>query len=166
MSLSRPHPILSSAGSSPAKVCKATVQSWFLSGRYRTESLLKHWSSNKGGCCLLSSDCQDVIEDVEHVLQLCPALDVTRKNLLEFNEVFIKKLELPDIGILIQQLCSTKNEYFCQFLIDCSSLPQVIILAQHYGPSILRPLYEVSRTWIFSLHRERLRRLGRWNSGG
>ena len=107
MSLSRPHPILSSAGSSPAKVCKATVQSWFLSRRYRTESLLKHWSSNKGGCCLLSSDCQDVIEDVEHVLQFCPALEVTRKNLLEFNEVFIKKLELPDIGILIRQLCST-----------------------------------------------------------
>ena len=43
MSLSRPHPLLSSAGSSPSKVSMASVQALMLSGRYRTQSLMRHW---------------------------------------------------------------------------------------------------------------------------
>ena len=54
MSLCKPHPLWRTAGSSPAKVTKATVQALLLSGRYRTEGLMKHWSSNKSGFCLLS----------------------------------------------------------------------------------------------------------------
>ena len=127
---------------------------------------MKHWSSNRYGYCLLSPNRQESLEDVEHVLQICPALEETRKNLLEYNEVFIRKLELPEIGPLIKQLCSPNNKNFCQFLIDCSSLPQVILLAQQYGFSVLQSLYEVSRTWVFALYCERLNRLGRWSSGG
>ena len=46
MSLASPHPLWTSTGSSPYEVAKAIQQARFLSGRYRTESLCKHWSNN------------------------------------------------------------------------------------------------------------------------
>ena len=47
MSIQKSHPLWTTAGSSPAKVAKATVQALMLLGRYRTESLTKHWGLNK-----------------------------------------------------------------------------------------------------------------------
>ena len=69
------------AFSSPSKICKATIQASFLSGRYHTEALTRHWSTNKSGSCLLSSACQaqNLREDVRHILQFCPALQSVRK---------------------------------------------------------------------------------------
>ena len=53
-SLSSPHPLWTTAGSSPYEVKKAVVQARMLSGRYRTEMLRRHWSENKEGHCLFS----------------------------------------------------------------------------------------------------------------
>ena len=50
-SLQHPHPILWTAYPNPYEVAKAVVQCRMLSGRYRTELLAKHWSSNKHGFC-------------------------------------------------------------------------------------------------------------------
>ena len=47
-SLSTPHPIWTSAGSSPYKIKKAVVKARMLSGRYRMECLRRHWSENTG----------------------------------------------------------------------------------------------------------------------
>ena len=44
MSLSSPHPLWLSAGTSPYEVIKATVQATMLYGRFRTEKLCRHWS--------------------------------------------------------------------------------------------------------------------------
>ena len=65
MSLMTPHPVFATAGSSPYEVCKAHAQALFLSGRYRTELLCKHWSENSGGFCRMPS-CkgQNLVEDV------------------------------------------------------------------------------------------------------
>ena len=52
MSLKKPHPIWATAGSSTYEVSKAIQQARFLSGRYRSESLMKHWNNkNKQGYC-------------------------------------------------------------------------------------------------------------------
>jgi hypothetical protein len=71
-SLSKPHPLWSTAGSSPYQVAKATIQAKMLSGRYRTERLMRFWSKNKEGLCLLPS-CSELHlqEDLEHILVHC-----------------------------------------------------------------------------------------------
>ena len=51
MSLCHPHPIWTSAGSSPFETKKATVQARMLSGRYRTCWLRRHWSGDQTGMC-------------------------------------------------------------------------------------------------------------------
>ena len=53
MSLARPHRLYTTAGASPYEVTKACVQGVFLSGRYRTELLCRHWSSNAEEYCFL-----------------------------------------------------------------------------------------------------------------
>ena len=57
MSLTKCHPLYTSCGSSPWEVEKAVTQSLLLSGRYRLESLTRHWTpGNRGGLCSLP-DC-------------------------------------------------------------------------------------------------------------
>ena len=86
MSLMKPHPIFSSAGPSPYETTKAAVQALFLSGRYRTERLCRHWSSNKGGHCLLPACAEHkILEDEEHILLHCASLSNTREWLVSFT---------------------------------------------------------------------------------
>ena len=82
-SLSKPHPLWTTAGASPYQVAKATIQAKMLSGRYRTEKLSRFWFKNKGGYCLLPS-CSGfkVEEDLEHILAIHARIglvDFTRK---------------------------------------------------------------------------------------
>ena len=165
MSLTRPHHLWVTAGSSPPKICMASVQANLLSGRYRTEALARHWSQNKMGVCMVSSECSNsgTVEDIQHFLQVCPAFVGVRNSMASYTIEVTNKLD-DYLKMQIRTLCSPSNENFCQFLLDCSTLPIVISLTQSYGSHILSVLFEISRTWIFSLHRERLRRLGRWTS--
>ena len=161
MSLCRPHPLFSSAGSSPSKVSMATVQALMLSGRYRTEYLLRYWSSNSNGFCKLSPECSIKIEDVQHIVQICPALADTRETLREFTNKYVSNL-LPTLSTLILKFCVPSHPNFCDFLLDCSTIPEVVCLVQSLGGDVYTPLFDVTRTWIYVLHRERLKRLNRW----
>ena len=67
LSLTKPHPLWTTTGSSPVRVSMATVQAQMLSGRFRTEKLCSHWSKNKAGVCLLSEDCSLEIDDIKHI---------------------------------------------------------------------------------------------------
>jgi len=71
-SLTKPHPIYLTAGSKPYEVAKAVVQVRMLSGRYRTENLAKHWSTNKEGY-YLGAICHQICESLEHILLWCPS---------------------------------------------------------------------------------------------
>ena len=167
MSLQKPHHLWTTAGSSPAKVAKATVQALMLSGRYRTEALTRHWGQNKSGTCKLSTLCIDSIEDIPHILQFCPALTDTRKRLQDYTIEYASKL--PDsVSALLLSYCDLNSSNFVQFLLDCSSLPDVISLAQsfHSQHDVFSSFFEVTRTWIYSIHRERLKRLNRWGGHG
>ena len=166
ISLNKPHPIWSSAGSSPSKVSMALVQATMISGRYRTEALASHWSPTSTGCCILSPQCVDTREDLHHVLQTCHALTQTRSNLQNFTVSYVTKKMLPkNLADFIIDNCSPSSSSYCQFLLDCTSLPSVILLVQSLGPSVLPTLLDVTRTWIYVIHRERLKRLGRWTPG-
>ena len=109
-------------------------------------------------------DCKDTLEDIKHILQFCPALAPSRHNLTLFTEAYSQKIENPEIVALLTNLCDTNQHSFVDFLLDCSSLPGVIAGVQQHGQAVLHHLFRVTRTWVYVLHRERLRILGRWNN--
>ena len=161
-SLSTPHPIWSTAGSSPYQVAKATIQAKMLSGRYRTERLMRFWSKNPGGVCLLPScSALNVHEDLEHILVHCGSLADTRAGLVDFANTYCQ--EIAEITELVNLFCNPLHPQFSQFLVDCSCLAQVITSAQLHGDMVLHHIFRITRTWCYSLHRARLKLLGRWH---
>ena len=161
MSLTSCHPIFASAGSSPSKVAMATVQATMISGRYRTEALCSHWT-NRSGKCLLSEECMDQLEDIPHIITQCCALNPSRERLMDYTRKYSARLS-PPLASLLLNLCSKTDKTLCNFLLDCSTLPEVISATQIHGPIVHEHLFNVTHTWIFVLHRDRLKKLGRWN---
>ena len=64
---------------------------------------------------------------------------------------------------LVSEALSIDTEYLAQFLRDCSVLPHVINATQSHGSEILQLLFHLTRSWCFSIHRQRTKMLGRWN---
>ena len=124
---------------------------------------LRHWSKNKKGFCLLSLSHQEVLEDVPHILRDCDALHNTRLNLQSFTRKYCQ--DLPTyISDLILSLTDITSPSFCQFLLDCSVLPRVIRATQEFDTRVIHHhTFNVSRTWVYSLHKRRMTLLGRWN---
>ena len=127
MSLCRPHPIWTSAGSSPFEVKKATVQARMLSGRYRTCWLRRYWSGDLGGMCRV---CNDKPGTLQHIAAgECPGLAqaVTRARCLW--EAFL--VQNPVLYSVVQQYSS--GDSFLSFLLDPTTKPSVISLSQTHG---------------------------------
>ena len=162
MSLKTPHPLWSSAGSSPYEVTKAIVQARMLSGRYRTEELCSHWSVNTNGWCRTNT-CKNlnIVEDLDHILTKCKSLNNTRIKLLKFTKSYVSSH--PILIPTIELFCDPEHPLFCQFLLDCSVIPHIISMTQTYGIYVLQQLFYIGRTWCYSLHRERLKLLGLWS---
>ena len=158
MSLKKPHPIWSTTGSNPYEVSKAIQQARFLSGRYRSESLVRHWTKNKEGYCN-SVTCTSELENIEHILIHCKAYTECKKGLYSLwlsttNPVVLK---------LVLDAFSSETSYLLQFILDCSVLPSVIAATQRHGFGIMKELFHLTRTWCFTIHRQRMKMLGRWN---
>jgi hypothetical protein len=68
------------------------------------------------------------------------------------------------VASLVQKFCKTECRLFCQFLLDCSVLPEVIAAVQKQGEDILSHLFAITRIWVYTLHRDRLKILGRWRN--
>ena len=66
-----------------------------------------------------------------------------------------------DLGDLILDTFDPTHPMFYKYLLDCSCLPPVVRLVQQHGQEVLHHLFALSRTWLFVLHRERLKILGR-----
>ena len=162
MSLMVPHRLWTSAGYSPYNVAKATVQATMLSGRYRCGALERHWGKGDG-YCTLSESCAESMDDVRHILQGCSALHAVREMLVLFTSSYSTNLS-PLLRDLLVQSCSPSNPELCDFLLDCSALPTVISMAQCLGQDIYLHLFNVTRTWVYALHRERLKLKGEWKS--
>ena len=156
-SLLQPHPILWTAGSNPYEVSKSIIQCKMLSGRYRTESLASHWSSNSPGYCLAPT-CSQVTEDLEHVLLYCPSYQQSRDKLARLW----RATKIPTILHLITSLLSESGTALLQFLLDPSTNPIVIRMYQDYGPEPLRIVFHLTRTWCFTIHKSRAKLLERW----
>ena len=162
MSLITPHPIWTTSGACSYQNSMSSVQATMISGRYRTELLCSNWSSNSG-CCELPS-CKDnhVLEDLQHILAVCSSLEPARLRLSNYTHKICD--QFPEIKNIIQQYCTRTNPLFVQFLLDCSVLPEVILAKQEHGLAFLGPLFKISRTWCYCLHKTRLKLLDRWKN--
>ena len=158
MSLTKPHPLWSTVGSNQHEVTKAIQQARFLSGIYRTEKLMSHWTSNQHGYCL-SLTCNKTIETVKHILIECSVYEQTRVN---FCRLWLSA-EDPNVLLLVMGAMSSDTDYLLLFITDCSVLCTVIRASQRHGSTILDKLFYLTRTWCYAVHRRRMKNLGRWN---
>ena len=164
LSLSSPHPIWSSLVNVNSYQTKAAkIQALFISGRYRTERMCRFWSNNPDGFCLMDS-CRgkNIYDDIYHIIVHCDSLSESRRRLRAFTKTYIE--DKPEIAQIVNQYLNTKDEkVFMQFTIDCSVLAPVITAYQQFGQSIHEHLFRITRTWCRTLHRDRLRMLGRFS---
>ena len=105
--------------------------------------------------------CSDMglVESPEHILLVCSAYHHTRLNLIA---AALRTRNQTSHTLFIKHLFSNEKKMM-QFLVDPSSIPEVISCAQSSGSDIYNDIFYIGRTWCFSLHRERSKRLGKWN---
>ena len=150
MSLARPHPIWWTAGANPYEVSKAVIQCRMLSGRYRTRLLTGKWSEGGTSCCPASS-CPQVEESLEHILLECPAYAHTRKNL----EQKFETVNNEELRKFAKFALRQPPSFLMQFLLDASGLTLTHSLVSKMGEDFLFPLFNLTRTWCYAVHRER-----------
>jgi hypothetical protein len=128
-----------------------------LSGRYRTDRLLRHFSDNEGDCNLCDENAPG-----------------GRENLLLFSEslkdirtrMMMSLCENTDISEKIKNfilLSLNSTQTAVQFLLDCSVLPNVISLRQSDGPTVLSLLFKFTRSWCYNIHKNKLKLQGWWH---
>ena len=158
-SLLHPHPMWTSSAGNSFECSKSTVLARMVSGRYRTEAMCRFWSTNRSGYCL-SDTCQDVKGDLVHLLIVCPALEHTRHRL--HSLWCLKTADCPPLQGLIVRILSSPPESQVRFILDSTSCPELIKLVQIFGMEIQDRILYLTRTWAFSIHRQKLKLLGRW----
>ena len=157
MSLVKTHPLWTTCANNSFEVSKAIIQAKFLSGRYRTDSLLHHFGLTDTLKCAL---CQNKItSSLEHLLTQCSSLTecyTTQMNVLH-------KYSDPTRKIIINAK-NKSNTAFVQVLLDPSVIPEAITENQVNGNEIFRQLFKFARTWCFNVHMRRMKLLGRWRN--
>ena len=160
-SLLRTHAIWRYAGSSSYEVNKSIVAAKMLSGRYRTEALSRHWSGIGGGFCAMST-CDQVVGDLEHMLVKCPAFHEMR---VRFLSIWRQKLcHLKPLLDLFMRVINGPAEKHVAFLLNPSANPDLQILAQTYGYTVIEHTSYLTRTFLYNIHREKLKLLGKWTN--
>ena len=136
MNLTKPHPIWVTAGSNPYEISKAIQQARFLTGRYRSAKLMRHWgNNNKEGFCLAPT-CHNTVESLEHILVQCKAYTESKARLYSLWLSTRNKV----VFNLVLEALSSETQYLVQFLVDCSVLPSVVKATQENGYEILKEL--------------------------
>ena len=125
-----------------------------LSGRYRVAVLTKHWSVNRSDKCP-APDCHEP-ETLEHLLLSCSYYDQSRQKL----ERLWSCASEPLLSDLLLEVLGGPTEDLVQFILDASVHPTLIRLVQTYGQELLVKVFYLTRTWCYTLHRERLKILG------
>ena len=158
MTVLKPHPILTTAGHS-YETNKMVIQlRMLIQGWYKAGCLTKHFSPANTGICEL---CGLEEEDLPHILvPRCPHLLERRNLLVDYSRNILR--ETPALSLIFENALKENEQDFVQFLLDLSVRPDVIKNAQS-DKNTLPLLFKISRTWCYSMHRTRLKMLGRWN---
>ena len=159
--LKETHLIWTSTGSNPFECHKAVVLARMVSGRYRTEKLVRHWSpKNRQGYCLLDS-CHSIVGSLEHMLTVCPGLEPVR---CRMKRLYLEKTAaLVPLKTLVFEALNSTPDIQLQFILDPMAFDHVKSLSCLYGPTIANTLYYCSRTYVYYLHREKAKLLNQWS---
>ena len=163
MSLSSPSPLLTSCTGNSHEVRKATIQIRMLSGRYRTCWLRRHWSGDNSGACRVPG-CSGVTPGT--LLHLatgeCPGLTAATAQAASHWSDFV--ISHPHLLPLLQEFAEGEKDTFLSFLLDPTTQPTVIALAQTHGQEVIHQVCMLTRTWLYLHHRARFRALGLWEA--
>ena len=158
-SLVTPHPMWAAAGSSAYEVNKTTILARMISGRYRTESLCRFWSDNRQGYCLATT-CSQTVGDLEHLLLHCPALQLVRNSIID---MWLKRCaSVPDLQTMVLCVLASSAQKRMSFILDPSSMPEIVDLYQKHGMAVLDIVFHMTRTYAYGLHRKQLILRGKW----
>ena len=134
-----------------------------LSGRYRTCWLTRHWSDNPtGNCSLPTCRLNPTPGTLSHILTECKDLLPARKRVFSLWTDHMQ--EKPDLmSIIMKYTANSESSLFVQFLLDCTVLSDVRALKKQLGDWVHDSLLYLTRTFCFSVHKSRLKLLGKWN---
>ena len=162
MSLSKPSAIWTSCGSSGYEIKKATTQARMLSGRYRSCWLRRHFGQGESGMCRVPGCTGTTPGTLLHLVTgQCPGLASSVAKATTHWAQFV--LLHPVLDPILQEYARSEPGTFLAFLLDPSTQPPVLALAQEQGHGVIDQLCHLARTWVFLLHRERLQLLGVWD---
>ena len=152
------HPLWTTCGSSSSAVRAATVQARLLSGRYRTDWLRRRWAPNESGACRLPG-CGMSPGDTLHLLAgACPALASTQAKVISnWNDSLA---DFPALHKAVSTILAGPPNNLVAFLLDPSTTPAIIALTQQHGNTVTKTIFTLTRQWVWSTHRARLRLLG------
>ena len=103
--------------------------------------------------------CLGLIENILYVYlkkKLCHKIKFDLCDLCIFVATF------PVCNSILRNAKTTEPDMFLQFLLDCSSLPDVIKAANQHGPIIFKILFKATRTFCYTLYRKKRRMLDQW----
>ena len=159
MSLATPHPMFTTCASNSFETNKSTCQASFISGRYKTDYLARHWvKENPSGYCVLCPGLMK-IDTLDHFVLYCDALTQARTNVLKYWELYSCKDDKLR-NLLVNKLRAS-NLTLMQFLIDPSVDSDVIRGVQNSQIKI-EEVYRLTRTWCYAVHRKKLQLTGRF----
>ena len=159
-SLTSPHYMWSSAASNAFECSKSTILARMASGRYRTEMLARHWSTNKSGNCRAPC-CPDIPGTLEHLLAACTALAQTRERL--FQMWLDKSVMYPSLHATIRSVLISSEAVLTQFVLEPLAFPLVLADFKSHGEHFAQQLSFMTRTFAFYMHNDYQKLLKRLN---
>ena len=159
LSLSSPSPLISLCKSSQHEIRKLTVQLRMLSGRYRTCWLRRHWSGNISGNCEVPGCSPGTPGTLAHIATgQCAGLTAATiaaaeqwANFISLNTYLLN---------LFRSVSVASQDNFLAFLLNPTTHPEVIGLAQQHGKRAMEDVSFLTRSWLYEHHRARYRALG------
>ena len=130
-----------------------------MSGRFRTEYLSRHWTSNKLGNCLLAS-CHGAVGNLEHMLITCPGLSTVRSRMWEM--IFSRMGKLLPLKNFAFQIYLSSPEVQLQFFMEPLACTDVNDMCNLYVQTIINIVYYCVRTYVYYIHREKQILLCSW----
>ena len=127
-----------------------------LSGRYRSEFFTRHFKANRSGFCT-SATCENVNGTLEHILMSCPAYNVTREE--QFNLCLSKTVMFPHLHGFIKEILHADEDTKTQFFLEPMAFQVIRQECSNHGLHYLGTISYLSRSFVFSIHREFIKRI-------
>ena len=131
------------------------IKLWSLQGCYQEVTSL----TSIRDTCLLPDCFPGSDGSLDNLLLRCPALSHTRSKLLSL--CFRVAAEHDELYRIITCVLNSDSQVMImQFLLDCTTMPEIIRAVQVFGSAIRDRLLYIGRTWCYNIHRGRMTQLG------